>query len=70
MSVLGLDLGYMVKYNPFPPRVPSGLALGNSFRQGLYLTVYPSSRPNTDTVQRDTLYQSTKYITERYSAVL
>ena len=31
MSVLGLDLGYTVKYTPPPP------------------TVYPSSRPNTDT---------------------
>ena len=50
MSVLGLDSGYTVKYNPFPPRVPSGLALGNSFRQRVYLTVYPSSRPNTDTI--------------------
>ena len=38
MSVLGQDLGYTVKYNP----LPSG--------KGLYLTVYPSSRPNTDTV--------------------
>ena len=38
MSVLGLDSGYTVKYNP----LPSG--------KGLYLTVYPLSRPNTDTV--------------------
>ena len=38
MSVLGLNSGYTVKYNP----LPSG--------KGLYLTVYPSSRPNTDTV--------------------
>ena len=36
MSVLGLDSGYTVKYNP------SG--------KGLYLTVYPSSGPNTDTI--------------------
>ena len=45
MSVLGLDLGYTVKYNP----LPSG--------KGLYLTVYPSSRPNTDTVS-DAVYSS------------
>ena len=38
MSVFVLDLGYTVKYNP----LPSG--------KGLYLTVYPSSRPNMDTV--------------------
>ena len=51
MSVLGLNSGYTVRYNPLPSGVPSGFALGNSFRQlGLYLTVYPLSRPNTDTV--------------------
>ena len=33
MSVLGLDLGYSVKYNPLPEGVP----------------VYPLSRHNTDT---------------------
>ena len=33
MSVLGLDLGFTVKYNPLPSGVPSGFALGNSFRQ-------------------------------------
>ena len=38
MSVLGLEVGYTVKYNP----LPSG--------KGLYLTIYPLSRPNTDTV--------------------
>ena len=44
MSIFGLDSGYTVKYNPLPLplRTPSG--------KGLYLTVYPSSRPNTDTV--------------------
>ena len=41
MSVLGLNLGYIVKYTPSPLGVPSG--------EGLYLIVYPSSRPNTDT---------------------
>ena len=37
MPVLGLDSGYTVKYTP----QPSG--------GGVYLTVYPSSRPYTDT---------------------
>ena len=46
MSVLGLDSGYTVKYNPLPSGVPSGTPSG----KGLYLTVYPSSRPNTDTL--------------------
>ena len=36
MSVLGLDSGYTVKYTP----PPSG--------EGVYLTVYPSSRPNRE----------------------
>ena len=47
MSVLGLDLGYTVKYDPLPSRVPSGTSSG----KGLYLTVYPLSRPNTDRVK-------------------
>ena len=38
LPVLGLDSGYTVKYSP----PPSG--------GGLYLTVYPESSPNTDTV--------------------
>ena len=33
VSVLGLDSGYTVKYNPLPSGVPSGFALRNSFRQ-------------------------------------
>ena len=37
MSVLG------IKYTPLPSGVPSGTSLGGG--------VYPSSRPNTDTVQ-------------------
>ena len=44
MSVLGLDSGYTGKYNPLPS--PSGTPSG----KGLCMTVYPSSRPNTDTV--------------------
>ena len=46
MSEIGLNLGYTVKYTPLPSGVPSGTPFG----EGLYLTVYPSSRPNTDTV--------------------
>ena len=43
MSVLGLNSGYTVKYNPLP--LPSGTPSG----KGLYLTVYPELSPNTDT---------------------
>ena len=50
MSVLGLNPGYTVKYNPLPSGVPSGMPLGTPSDKGLYLTVYPSSRPNTDTI--------------------
>ena len=50
MSVLGLDSGYTVKYplrlQEFPRALPSGTPSGG----GVYFTVYPSSRPNTDTV--------------------
>ena len=48
LSVLGLDFGYTVKYNlqEFPGALPSGTPSD----KGLYLTVYPSSRPNMDTV--------------------
>ena len=37
LSVLGLNLGFMVKYAPLPS-------------VGVYLTIHPSSLPNTDTV--------------------
>ena len=50
MSVLGLDPGFIVKYNPLPSRVPSGFDLRTPSGKGLYLTVHPSSRPNADTV--------------------
>ena len=33
MSVLGLNSGYTVKYNPLSSGVPLGFALGHSFRQ-------------------------------------
>ena len=42
VSVLGQDEGYMVKYNPLPEGTPEG--------KGLYLTVYPQLRPNTDNI--------------------
>ena len=45
MSILGLDSGYTVKYNPLPSGDPSGTPSG----KGLYLTFYPSSHSNTDT---------------------
>ena len=49
MSILGLNSGYMVKHNPLSLGGPPGFALGNSFRQRVNLTVYPLSRPNTNT---------------------
>ena len=50
LSVLGPNSGYTVKYIPSPSGAPSGFALGNSFRQRVYLTLYPPFRPSTDTV--------------------
>ena len=50
MSVLGQDLGYTVKYNPLPSRVPSGFALGNSFRQKVIFDRISLVLPNTDTI--------------------
>ena len=50
LSVLGLDLRYTVNITlclqEFPWALPSGTPSGKV----LYLTVYPSSCPNTDTV--------------------
>ena len=40
MSVLGLGSRYTDKYSPLPLGVPSD--------KGLYFTVYPVSRPNTE----------------------
>ena len=48
VSVLGQEEGYTVKYNPLPEGVPKGEAQGNSWKQRVYLTVYPESSPNTD----------------------
>ena len=44
MSVLELNLGYTVKYNP------RALSSGTPSGKGFYLTVYPLPRPNTDTI--------------------
>ena len=61
MSVLGLDLGWTVKYNPclqeFLRASPSGTHSG----KGLYLTVYPLSRPNMDTVSQNIIFMSTLF---------
>ena len=40
MSVLGLDSEYTIKYNPLPSGVPSGFALGNSFKVFCYNILY------------------------------
>ena len=37
---------YMLKYTPFPERVPEGTPKG----KGLYLTVYPKLSPNTEII--------------------
>ena len=42
VSVLGLDKGYTVKYNP--------LSEGNLEGKGLNLAVYPESSPHTDSI--------------------
>ena len=47
LSVLGLNSVYKVKY--FFLAMPSGTPSG----KGVYLTVYPLSRPHTDTVYLD-----------------
>ena len=59
MSVLGLDLGYTVRYTPHLQEFPRALPSGTSSGGGVYLMVYPSSRPNTDTV-----YHSKRWNTE------
>ena len=50
VSLIGRDKGYTVKYNPllkeFPRAKPEGIPEG----EGLYLTVYPKSSPNTDII--------------------
>ena len=53
MSLLGLNSGYTVKYGPLPLGVPSG--------KGLYLTIYPLSRPNTDPFEKMHLIYDRKF---------
>ena len=43
-SVFGLEEGYIVKYTP--EGVPKGTPEG----KGVYLTLYPKSSPNTDSI--------------------
>ena len=43
-------MGYTVKYSSLPLEVPSVFILVKPSGEGLYLTVYPLSHPNTDTV--------------------
>ena len=55
MSVVGLNS--MVKYSPSPLGAPSGFALiGTPSDEGLYLTIYPLSRPYMDTVQCSSMH--------------
>ena len=42
--------GYTVKYNPLPEEVPESEAEGTPEGNGLYLTVYPETSPNTDII--------------------
>ena len=48
--MLGLDSGYTVKYTPSLQEFPQASPSGTPSDEGVYLTVCPSSRPNTDTV--------------------
>ena len=50
VSVLGQDKGYTVKYNPLPEGVLRAKPEGTPEGKGLYLTVYPESSPNTDSI--------------------
>ena len=50
MSILGLNSGYTVKYTLCLQEFPRASPLGTPSDKGLHFTVYPSSRPNTDTV--------------------
>ena len=44
VSVLGREKGYTVKNTCLPGGVPKGKARG----EGVYLTIYPDSSPDTD----------------------
>ena len=49
VTVLGQDEGYTVKYTLCLKEFLRAKPEGSPEGKGLYLTVYPSSRPNTDT---------------------
>ena len=46
VSVIGGEEGYMVQYN----HLPEGVSEGTPEGEGLYLTAYPESIPNTDSI--------------------
>ena len=50
VSVLGLNSGYTVKYNPLPEGVPEGETEGTPQGKGLYVNIYPELSPNTDII--------------------
>ena len=56
MSVLGLNSGYTVKYTLCIQEFPRALPLRIPSGEGSYLTVYPSSLPNTDTKLTSQIY--------------
>ena len=47
VCILGRDEGYTIKYSPSSEEVPKDKAPKG---EGLYLTVYPESSPNTDSI--------------------
>ena len=50
VSVLGSEEGYTIKYIPSPEGVSKGKVQQTSEGKGVYLTVYPESSPNTDSI--------------------
>ena len=50
VSKLGRDKGHMVKYSPLSQGVTEGEATQNLEGKGLYMTVYPESSPNMDSI--------------------
>ena len=51
ISVLGQEEGYTVKYTPLPRKeFPRAKPKGTREGKGVYLTVYPESSPNTDSI--------------------
>ena len=50
VSVLGREEGYTVKYTPLSKGVPEGEAKGTPEGEGVYLTIYPESNLNMDSI--------------------